>query len=125
MEGSINTTRNILNERAHSLLDQNLNARKTIKSAVKASAASCCFEYDVSDREYLVDWNNSYGESKKSVLHLASPFQSTAMKDADSDSDSSADEPSNSQSLLKDMKPRVKVKSDVSEESDDNCTTIC
>merc|ERR1712112_71385 len=36
VEGAINVTRNILSERSHRLTDDNLNARKIVKSAVKA-----------------------------------------------------------------------------------------
>ena len=53
VEGSIQTTRNILNERAHRLLDRNLNARKIVKSAVRNSNSQCCYDYDLSKKNYM------------------------------------------------------------------------
>ena len=46
VEGAINTTRNILGDRAHNLSDVNLSSRKKVKSAVKVSESKCCFNYD-------------------------------------------------------------------------------
>ena len=60
VEGAINTTRNILGERSHNMKDENLNARKQIKSAVKISKAECCYDYDLSDKAYHENWKKAY-----------------------------------------------------------------
>ena len=64
VEGAINTTRNILNERAHQMLDENLNARKHVKSAVKNSG-KCCYDFDVNGPSFKKNWYNSRGEYMK------------------------------------------------------------
>ena len=59
-------TRNILSERSHRLTDDNLNARKIVKSAVKAmTKTTCCFDHDISGKKYHDDWNDSYITERK------------------------------------------------------------
>ena len=59
-------TRNILSERSHRLTDDNLNARKIVKSAVKArTETTCCFDHDISGQKYHDDWNNSYATERQ------------------------------------------------------------
>ena len=56
VEGAIKVTRNILSERSHRLTDENLNARKIVKSAVKArTEMTCCFDHDISGKKYHDD----------------------------------------------------------------------
>ena len=59
-------TRNILSERSHRLTDENLNAKKIVKSAVKArTKTTCCFDHDISSQKYHDDWNDSYVTEQK------------------------------------------------------------
>ena len=58
VEGAINVIRNMLSERSHRLTDENLNAKKIVKSAIKAkSNSNCCYDHDISDKKYQHDWN--------------------------------------------------------------------
>ena len=59
-------TRNILSKRSHRLTDDNLNARKIVKSAVKArTETTCCFDHDISGQKYHDDWNDSHVTERK------------------------------------------------------------
>ena len=60
VEGSINTTRNILGERSHRMTDENLSSRKLVKSAVKVANTNCCYDYDVNRKSMLDNWFGSY-----------------------------------------------------------------
>ena len=68
VEGAINTTRNILGERSHRLKDENLCAKKLIKSGVKVAKSKCCFDYDVGDPVYMKNWHNASKNVTKSVI---------------------------------------------------------
>ena len=87
VEGSINTTRNILGERAQRLHDKNLNARKVIKSAVKNSSAKCCFDYNVMEERYMKNWNNARGNYVKDNLKNQSVRDVSREEEDDSDPD--------------------------------------
>merc|ERR1712112_461050 len=53
-------------ERSHRLTDDNLNAKKIMKSAVKArTKTTCCFDHDISSKKYHDDWNDSYITERK------------------------------------------------------------
>ena len=84
VEGAINTTRNILKERSHSLLDVNLNARKQVKSSVKNSNAKCCFDFKVDSDDHRKNWSNSYGEYVKQGVNNVN-------NNSDDDSDNQED----------------------------------
>ena len=83
VEGSINTTRNILNERGHSMMDETLNARKTMKSAVKKASSKCCFDYKIEDQQYFSNWNNAPGEYVKTQKKGINVEQSSDEDDSD------------------------------------------
>ena len=58
VEGAINITRNMLSEQSHRLTDGNLNAKKIVKSAIKAkSKSNCCYDHDISNKKYQHDCN--------------------------------------------------------------------
>ena len=67
VKGAINTTRNVLGERAHTLSDDNLNARKVVKSAVKNSNAKCCYDYNFNEKIYTKNWKNARGNYDKAL----------------------------------------------------------
>ena len=82
VEGAINTTRNILNERSHRLNDKTLNARKIVKTAVSSANSKCCYDYDTSDNIYIRNWRQSRGEYVKFNNNNSQPAP-----EEDSDSD--------------------------------------
>ena len=48
----------MLSKRSHRLTDGNLNAKKIVKSAIKAkSKSNCCYDHDISNMKYQHDCN--------------------------------------------------------------------
>ena len=47
----------MLSERSQRLTNENLNAKKIVKSAIKAkSKNNCCYDHDISNKKYHHDW---------------------------------------------------------------------
>ena len=68
-EGAVNDTRNVLRDRSHRLINDNLNSRKVVKSAIRASGSKCCYDYDISNPKYHENWKTAWGSFKESKLH--------------------------------------------------------